>query len=211
MRVNYKILADTTAIPSEGEIEMTKEQFIAIGLTEELATKAAEESKKELDTYIPKSRFDEVNIAKKKAETDLKERDTQLENLKKSSGDSEALKVEIQKLQDENKTATAKYQADLKDMQLSSAIKLALSGKAQDENLVAGLFDKSKLILGDDGKITGLDEQLKGLQESKAFLFKQEEQTQTGFKTIIGGAGGQGSGTTTDAALAAAFGIPSEK
>lgn len=190
---------------------MTKEQFIAIGLTEELATKAAEESKKELDTYIPKSRFDEVNIAKKKAETDLKERDTQLENLKKSSGDSEALKVEIQKLQDENKTATAKYQADLKDMQLSSAIKLALSGKAQDENLVAGLFDKSKLILGDDGKITGLDEQLKGLQESKAFLFKQEEQTQTGFKTIIGGAGGQGSGTTTDAALAAAFGIPSEK
>ena len=51
------------------------------------------------------------------------------------------------------------------------------------------LFDKSKLILGDDGKVTGLEEQLKGIQESKAFLFKTDEnnnnqnnQNTTGFK-----------------------------
>lgn len=31
------------------------------------------------------------------------------------------------------------------------------------------------MILGDDGKITGLDEQVKALKESKPFLFKQEQ------------------------------------
>lgn len=75
----------------------------------------------------------------------------------------------------ENKTTKEKYQADLKELQISNAIKLAIADKAQDVDLVAGLFDKSKLILGDDGKVTGLEEQLKGIQESKAFLFKTEE------------------------------------
>ncbi len=186
---------------------MTKEQFIAIGLTEELATKAAEESKKELEGYIPKSRFDEINNAKKEAEKQVKERDTQLESLKKASGDNEALKAEIQKLQDENKAKDEKYQAELKDMQLSGAIKLALAGKVHDESMVAALFDKSKLILSEDGKVTGLEEQLKGIQESKSFLFKQEEtQPSNGF-IPIGGSGGGNASPTMDAALAAAFGV----
>ena len=40
---------------------------------------------------------------------------------------------------------------------------------------MAGLIDKTKLILSEDGKITGLDEQVKSLEENKAFLFKSEE------------------------------------
>lgn len=160
---------------------MTKEQFLAIGLTEEQATKAAEESKKELETYIPKQRFDEVNTAKKKAEDDVKARDKQIEELKKV--DAEGLQAKITELQEANKTAEKKYQADLKDLKLTNAIKAGLSN-AQDLELVAGLIDKSKLILGDDGKVTGLEEQVKALQESKGFLFKQEEQNQAfgGFK-----------------------------
>lgn len=80
-----------------------------------------------------------------------------------------------------------KFDEKFKEMQISNAIKLAVSDKAQDADLVAGLFDKSKLILGDDGKVTGLDEQLKTLQESKAFLFKPVEENtdpkpQPGFK-----------------------------
>lgn len=52
---------------------------------------------------------------------------------------------------------------------------MAISASAQDSDLVAGLMDRSKLILGEDGKVTGLDEQVKSLKESKPFLFKQEE------------------------------------
>ena len=62
-------------------------------------------------------------------------------------------------------------------MQLTNAIKLSIGAVAQDSDLVAGLIDKTKLILNDDGKVTGLDEQLKSLKETKAFLFKQEEKS----------------------------------
>ena len=52
---------------------------------------------------------------------------------------------------------------------------MAVAASAQDSELVAGLLDRNKLILGDDGKITGLDEQVKALKESKPFLFKTEQ------------------------------------
>ncbi|MDF2513728.1 MAG: Phage minor structural protein [Herbinix sp.] len=153
---------------------MTKEQFIALGLTEELATKAAEQSATELKTYIPKHRFDEITEENKTLKGTVKENETALETLKKSTGDAEALKKQIETLQTDNKTKDEQYQKDLNELKLTNAIKLAIAGKAQDEDLVAGLFDKTKLILGDDGKITGLDEQLKALQESKQFLFKED-------------------------------------
>ncbi|MBB6696254.1 phage scaffolding protein [Clostridium algidicarnis] len=166
---------------------MTKEQFIALGLTEEQAIKAAAASGEELKTYIPKHRFDEVNEENKNLKNTVKENTTQLEELKKSTGDSEGLKNQIETLQADNQKKDQEYQEQLKDLKVTNAIKLAIADKAQDTDLVAGLFDKSKLILGDDGKITGLEDQLKSLQESKTFLFKQEEtktetKPQPGFK-----------------------------
>src|SRR5690625_4836722 len=109
---------------------MTKEEFIALGLTEEQATKAAAASAEELKGFVPKARFDEVNEGKKKAETDLADRDKQLETLKKSAGDNEELKKQIQTLQDENKSAKEKYENEMKDLQLTTAIKLAIAGDA---------------------------------------------------------------------------------
>ncbi len=166
---------------------MTKEQFIEIGLTEELAKKAAEKSAEELKGYIPYDRFQEVNEAKKKAEQDVKDRDKQIEEIKKSAGDNEALQKQIEELQKTSKEAEEKYQTELKDTRLTNAIKLAIAGKAHDEDLVAGLFDKTKLILSDDGKVTGIDEQLKTIKDNKAFLFKEEAKPdKPGFRKVGG-------------------------
>ena len=151
---------------------MTKEQLIAMGLDETLAQKVAAASAEEFKGYVTKERFNEVNEAKKDLEGQVSERDKQLETIKKSTGDIEGLKTKIEELQTANKASATEYETKLKDLQFSNAIKLAIADKAQDVDLVVGLFDKSKLILGDDGKITGLDEQVKTLQESKSFLFK---------------------------------------
>lgn len=158
---------------------MNKEQFIALGLTEEQAKKAAEASQEELKSYVEKQKFDTVSEENKNLKTTVKENAAQLETLKKSAGDNEELKTQIANLQTENQEKETKYQEQLKDLQLSNAIKLSVAGKVQDEDIVSGLIDKTKLILGDDGKVTGLDEQLKGLKESKAFLFKEEDTTKT--------------------------------
>lgn len=182
---------------------MKKEEFVALGISEELAAKAEEASKTELAGYVPKSRFDEVNESKKKLETSANDYKTQLENLKTTAGDNEALKQQIAELQAQNKQKEEEYQKELKDLQLTNAIKTAISASAQDSDLVAGLIDKTKLILGDDGKVTGLEEQVKALKESKAFLFKPEDggnggkdgkggNGQKGYGFQVGSSGSQG-------------------
>lgn len=158
---------------------MNLEQVKALkinGLSDEDAKKIADASTEELKGYVEKSKYDEVNTAKENAEKDVKDRDKQLETLKGQVGDNEELKEQIETLQKENKDNKAAYEKDLKDLKISNAIKLAINGTAQDADLVAGLIDKSKLIVGDDGKIVGLDEQVKSLQETKSFLFKPQEQ-----------------------------------
>ncbi len=151
---------------------MKKEDFIALGLTEEQATKAAEASGNELKTYVPKHRFDEVSEENKTLKGTVDNNNKALEDLKKSSGDAEAMKKQIEELQKDQKTKDETHQSELRELKLNNAIKLVVTGKVHDEDLAAGLFDKTKLILGDDGKVTGIDEQLKTLQESKKFLFK---------------------------------------
>lgn len=152
---------------------------------EEVYNTLSEDKKKELKgkdfedvsggAYIPKSRFDEVNEAKKTAEGQVKTLTKDLETAKANAGDNEELKKQlddaIQKQKDDKKA----FDDQMKELKISNAIKLSIADTAQDADLVAGLIDKSKLILGDDGKVTGLDEQIKTLKKDKAFLFKEEK------------------------------------
>lgn len=150
---------------------MKKEDFLKLGLSEEQATKAAEASAEELKGFIPKSRFDEVNEAKKKLEEDIKIRDKQLEELKKL--DVEGLKAQIEKLQMENKIAKEKYEAELKQIQINNAIEKALiNAKAKNIKAVKALLDLEKVKL-DGENLLGLDDQIKKLIEGEdtKFLF----------------------------------------
>jgi len=167
---------------------MKKEDFLKLGLTEEQATKAAEASAEELKGFIPKLRFDEVNEAKKKLEEDIKTRDKQLEELKKL--DAEGLKAEIEKLQNENKATKAKFEADLKKMKVDNAVEKALL-EAKAKNTVAAKallkIDYDKAELDEDGKVKGLDDEIKRLVEAEEtkFLFDvQSKNDKPGFKGI---------------------------
>ena len=148
---------------------MNKEKLLALGLTEEQAKAVLEGFK----GYVPPERFNEVNEAKKNAEALVSERDKQIEGLKKSTGDSEALKAEIEKLQGENKAAKEKYEADIKTLRINNAIDSALT-KAGAKNLkaVRALLDMEKITLDGD-EVKGIDEQIKGLSKAddSSFLF----------------------------------------
>lgn len=154
---------------------MKKEEFVALGISAELAEKAAAASEEELKGFIPKSRFDEVNTAKKNAEKLYNDTKTELDNLKESAGDNAELQSKIEDLQNQLKTKDGEYAAEIADMKMSNAITTALGSTVLDTGIVSGLLDKSKLVLTEDGKVAGLDEQIKSIKESKPFLFKDGE------------------------------------
>lgn len=130
---------------------------------------------KEFPNYaVPKDEFNKVSNAKKQLEKDIKDRDDQIENIKKSAGDNEELKKEIENLQEENKTKDEEYKKQLQELSINTAIKLAVQD-AKDIDTVAMLIDKSKLVVSDDGKVSGLDEQLTSLRKDKSFLFDENK------------------------------------
>lgn len=190
-------------------MEWLKELLKKAGVDESKIDGLVSEVNKELPKhFVAKSQYNELSEKAKRLETDIAERDKQIADLGKAAGASEDLKKQIEQLQTANKEAQQKYEADLKNLKLSSAIKSAIAGKVHDEDLVAGLFDREKLVLDGD-KVVGLDDQLKTLQESKAFLFKQDSGgQQRGFQ--IGGGGGQPPAVNNDQ-LAAIFGNTTDK
>ena len=135
---------------------MKREFLEGLGLEKEVIDKIMTENGNDINKS--KADYDEVKTQLDTANKTIKERDKQIEGLKKV--DAEALQAEITKLQEENKEATKKYQSDLKEIKLTNAIKLAIAGKVHDEDMAASLFDKSKLVLNDYGNVDGRNENL---------------------------------------------------
>ena len=154
---------------------MKKEEFVALGISEDLAEKATKASEEEMKGYVTKSRFNEVNTAKNNAEKLYNDTKAELDKLKESAGDNETLKSQIETLKADLKNRETTHKAEIADMKMTNAIQASIGHMAQDVGLVAGLLDKSKLVLSDDGKLTGLEDQIKVLKESKPFLFKEGE------------------------------------
>ena len=162
---------------------MKKEEFVALGIGEELAEKAAEASANELKGFIPKARFDEVNNAKAQLEKDVAIRDQQIADLKKI--DPEKLQEQIDALTQQNADAKAKYEANLKAQKIDAAVTLALTNaKAVNVKAVKALLDLDKADIAEDGTVKGLDEQIKALQdaEDSKMLFQSQTPKLRGFK-----------------------------
>lgn len=150
-----------------------KRKFLEdLGLEKEVIDKIMAENGNDIN--VVKSEQESLKQQLEAVNQQLSERDDQLEDLKKNSGNNAELKAQLETLQAENKATKEQYEADMKNLKLETAIKLAVGETAHDIDLVAGLFDKSMLVLSEDGKISGLEEQLKALKESKCFLFKEE-------------------------------------
>ncbi len=154
---------------------MTKEQLIALGAPEELAAKIAGESAKELEGYIEKSKYSEMETARKQLEEGNKTLAKQLEEIKKSAGDNAELKKQIEDMQTANKAKEKEYADSIVKLKIGNAVDMALLGAGSKNNkAVKALLNLEKAVLGEDGKVVGLDEQLKNLRkaEDSSFLFE---------------------------------------
>lgn len=118
-------------------------------------------------SYIPKQKFDEKNNEVKDLKAELKQRDEQIGQLKTSAQGNEELTKQIADLQKANDD----WQHKFKSNQLETAIKLAAKG-AKDANDILAFIKRDGLELQEDGAVKGLEGALKGLKESKPYLFE---------------------------------------
>ena len=107
--------------------------------SEEIDKKVSEEIGK---NFVARADFNTLNTEKKNLADTVKERDKQLETLKASTGDVEALKNQIATLQTENATAAKAHEAEIKSLKIDTAVELALSAaKAKNVKAVKALLD----------------------------------------------------------------------
>lgn len=155
---------------------MKKAELIALGISEELAAKAEKASQEELKGYIEKSKYDEAVEENKTLKTQVTDRDKQLETLKASAGDNEELKKQIETMKQQNADQEKAHKAELAQLRLDNAIDTALTAAgARNTKAVKALLDVSKVKLGEDGKLSGWDEQLAAVRKSDAYLFAEKQ------------------------------------
>lgn len=154
---------------------MKKEELMKLeGMTEELATKIAEQSAEELKGMIPKSRLDEVIAERDAAKKDHSDVLKQLGSLQKETGDVQTLQNKIKELQDNATEAEKTHAEEIKTLKINNAVDNALTGaKALNVKAVKALLNLEGAELNEDGSVKGLADQIKALQtaEDSKFLF----------------------------------------
>lgn len=170
--------------------KMKKEEFVALGISEELAAKAEKASQEELKGYVEKSKHDEIVEENKTLKQSVSDRDKQLDTLKAASGDNEELKKQIETMKQQNAEQEKAHKAELAQLRLDNAIDTALTAAgAKNGKAVRALIDVSKVKLGEDGKLSGWEEQLAAVQKSDAYLFTEKQKTNN-FRGFQPGASG---------------------
>lgn len=151
---------------------MTKEQLQALNLTEEQINAIIEDYGK---NYVSKTQFNEKNDAYKQAKQEIENLTTDINNLSEANKANEALQSQIKELQDAATQREADYNENIKNMKIDTAITKALSKSgAMNETILTGLLDRTKIAIGEDNTITGIQEQINALKESDPYLFKQD-------------------------------------
>lgn len=125
--------------------------------------------------WFPKDKFNQANEDNKDLKQQLKDRDTQLDHLKIKAKGNDDLQQEIDTLKQTNQTTTTEYEDKLKKQAFDFALEKAITGeKARNPKAVKALLDTESIKLDGD-KLLGLEDQLKGLKESDAYLFGEPD------------------------------------
>src|SRR5690625_3003388 len=125
--------------------------------------------------WIPKEKFNALNEEKKGLETQIGERDEQLNTLKDKAKDRQELTQQIAELQQKNEDTATQYQEQMDKQAKDFAVETALrDAKAKNPKIAKNALDLEAITMK-DGKLIGIDEQLKSIQESDAYLFGEDQ------------------------------------
>ena len=185
-------------IKTTGEICMalTREFLKEHGLSDEQITSVMTEHGKTVSGL--KNDVQSLTSERDSLKEQVTDRDKQLDDLKKSAGDSEELQNQIKQLQDDNKAASKDYEAKLakqaKEFKIQNALRDA---NAKNVTAVQALLKADDITVGDDGKLSGFDDQLEAIKKDNAFLF-EDEKAQPNGRIVVGSELGNNSGKETN-------------
>lgn len=154
-----------------------EELLKAQGLTEEQIKAVMGAMKKEKIYTTTEEKADEriskLKSQKEDLEGQLNTANDTIKDLKKNNADNEELQKTIKQHEDTIKTLKTDSETKIRNLTLDSAINNALTkAKAKHSDLLASKFDRDKLVINEDGTVTGLDEQLKGFKETYKDMFE---------------------------------------
>ena len=176
---------------------MTRKQLEDLGLSKEQADAIIKingddtENAKSVSSAELKNMQTEVDDLKGQ----VKDRDKQLETLKASTGDNEALTKQIADLQKANTDAAAAHESEMNKLKIDFAVEKALkSAGAKNLKAVRALLELEDAKFDKEGNVKGLAEQIEKLTsgDDTKFLFNEvQQQNQNTFKGFQPGASGE--------------------
>ena len=129
-------------------------------------------------SWLPKTRLDEEIGKQKNLKATITTLNQQLAEAKKAGDSAAALQASVDALTQQVKDRDA----TIAGMKRSGKIRETLAkAKARDVSLVEKLLDASRIGEDDKGNLTGLDDQIKALQESSSYLFTEDEGSSGGW------------------------------
>ena len=147
---------------------MTKEELLALGLTEEQTAKVVEDYGK---NYVSKDQFNAKNEELKSVKGELTTLNGEIDNLKKSNADNAELAKQIETMKTDAESRKAEYESKIAQLEIDNIVNVALSNaKAKNNVAVRALLDLTDAKVK-DGKIKGLDEQLAEVVKANPYLF----------------------------------------
>lgn len=172
---------------------MKKEDLTKLGIAEDIADQILAIHGKDIEKHKTANTTAQAEIDALK--TQLTEASAAIEGFKKL--DVDGIKAAADEWKTKAEQAEAARVAEVNRLKFDHALDGALTGaKAKSAKAVKALLNMDDLKLSDDGKIIGLDDQLKTVKEQNDYLFESDTPTPT---IVTGG----NNPTVTDSFLAA--------
>lgn len=126
--------------------------------------------------WIPKDKFDDVNIEKNEYKGQIDDLNKELGKLKKQVKDDDEVTKKIGELEKEIENK----EKEMESLRKTNAIKFeVLKANPKDVNDILPHID-NEVVKIEDGEVIGLKEQIEKLKEEKTYLFKEDAPAGTG-------------------------------